>query len=388
MPDWTPTAVGRAYRLPTILEPLAPFQDELLVLSGLAAHRADGPSGNHARAQAVFLTGQRPPDQGKELKLGVTIDQLAAQVLGRQTLLPSLELTCEAGAQSGSCDTPYSCAYTSNLTWTSATTPLPPEVNPRLVFDRLFGAGRPAERSQAQAARDQRRQSILDFVRVEAQQLQAQLGSEDRRKLDEYLTAVRALEVRLNHASRLETVPPAYPRPEGVPADHPEQVRLMCDLFVLAFQTDRTRVATLLFANEFSNRPYPFIGVRSGHHELSHHGGQADRIAAIKQINRFHTGQLAYLLGKLRAVREGDGTLLDHCLIAYGSAISDGNTHSHADLPILLAGRGGGSLRPGRHIRYPDDTPLMNLWLALLDRLGVAVPAVGDSTGPLTGLDG
>ncbi len=388
MPDWTPTTVGTDFRLPWILEPLADFRQDILVLSGLAAHRADGPSGNHARAMAAYLTGRRPPDSGGEIRLGISADQLAARAVGSETRLPSLELGCEPGAQSGRCDTPYSCAYTSNLAWRSETSPAPPDVNPRSVFERLFGSGNAREAARSQALRARHRKSILDFVRGDALRLRDRLGAADRRKLDEYLTAVREVEVRLGRTERAGRDAPALPRPTGMPSDYREHLRLMCDLLVLAFQTDRTRVATLIFANEFSNRPYPFLGVRDGHHDLSHHGNDRAKQAKLRQINRFHVSQLAYLLGRLKAVPEGAGTLLDNCMVAYGCGNSDGNRHNHDNLPILLAGRGGGTLRPGRHLRYRGDVPLTNLWLALLDRMGAKVRTLGDSTGQLPSLDG
>jgi len=386
MPDWTPADTGAAYTLPRTLQPLRPFRDDLLVLSGLAAHRADGPSGNHARALAVFLTGRRPPDDGS-VRLGASADQRAAAVAGRHTRLPSLELGCEPAAQAGHCDTPYSCAYTSNIAWKSETTPLPPEVNPAAVFDRLFAGGKPEEADEARTRRALSRRSVLDFVAEDAQALRSRLGGADRRKLDEYLAAVREVETRLGRTDTARQTPDR-PRPSGVPADYREHLRLQCDLLALAFRADVTRVATFLFANEFSNRPYPFAGAPEGHHDLSHHENRPDKQAKLAAINRFHVEQFAYLLGRLREVKEGDGTLLDSCLIAYGCGNSDGNRHNHDDLPILLAGRGGGTVQPGRHVRYKEGTPLMNLWLALLERLGAPAEPLGDGTGALPSLSG
>jgi len=386
MPDWTPEATGSAYLLPWILQPLVPVQQELLVLTGLAAHKADGPSGNHARALAVFLTGQRPP-ASEEIRLGVSADQLAVRVAGRHTRLPSLELGCEPGAQAGRCDSPYSCAYTSNIAWKSPANPLPPEVNPRAVFERLFAGDNNKEVEQSRAQRTRSQQSILDFVRADAVELRARLGSTDRSKLDEYLTSLREVEIRIGRQEKKTPDSPDQLRPPRVPADYPELVRTQCDLLVLAFQADVTRVATCLFANEFSNRPYPFLKVPDGHHDLSHHGNDPGKLAKIRAINRFHISQLAYLLEKLKAIREGEGTLLDHCMIAYGSGNSDGNRHNHDNLPLLLAGRGCGTIKPGRHIRYKEGTPLMNLWLALLERMDAPTAALGDSTGCLSSLD-
>jgi hypothetical protein len=387
MADWTPKATGEDYTLPRILEPLEPYRRDFLVLSGLSAHRADGPSGNHARAMAVFLTGRRPPDDGK-VSLGISADQIAARAVGRCTRLPSLELGCEPATPVGHCDNPYSCAYTSNLSWASETSPLPPEVNPRDAFDRLFAGGDENEAAGARARRAAGRKSVLDFVQEDAAELRSELGADDRRKMDEYLTSMREVEARVGRAGAADPAVPPLARPPGVAADYPEHLRLMCDILVLAFQADVTRVSTLVFANEFSNRPYPCIDVRDGHHDLSHHDNDPDKLAKIREINRFHVGRFAYLLGRLKAVREGDGTLLDHCVIAYGCGNSDGNRHNHDDLPILLAGRGGGTIKPGRHVRYRDGTPLMNLWLSVLDRVGAPTDSLGDSTGRLICLDG
>ncbi|MFM2095697.1 MAG: hypothetical protein RIS70_2821, partial [Planctomycetota bacterium] len=262
---------------------------------------------------------------------------------------------------------------------------LPKEVNPKLVFERLFATVPDAERS----ARDKRRKSILDVVREDAGDLKGKISDSDQRKLDEYFTSIRDIEQRIERAAKLpEIKTPDYAKPSGVPGDYQEHLRLMADLLVLAFQTDVTRVATFVLANEGSNKPYPFIGVAEGHHDLSHHGNDQAKKQKIRDINKFHVTQLAYLLGKLKSIPEGDGTLLDHCLIAYGSGNSDGNAHNHDDLPILLAGRGGGTVKTGRHLRYTNETPLNNLWLAMLDRVDVKVPFLGDSTGVLSGLNG
>jgi hypothetical protein len=389
MPDWTPKAEGSVFELPAILKPLEPVKDDLLVLTGLTADKArpngDGP-GDHARALAAFLTGCQPrKTDGVDIRAGISVDQVAAARLADQTRLPSLEIGCEGGRQAGNCDSGYSCVYSSTISWRSATTPVPKEINPRLVFERLFGSGPDAER----ARRDATRRSILDFVREDAGGLRRQLGAGDRRKLDEYFSSLRDIEQRIDRAARLpEVKAPDYARPAGVPKEFEEHLRLMCDLLVLAFQTDVTRVATFVLANEGSNRPYRFIGVPEGHHDLSHHGNDPKKRAKIREINRFHVSQLAYLLKGLKAVKEGDGTLLDHCMIAYGSGNSDGNRHNHDDLPVLLAGKGGGTIKTGRHLRYPRNTPLNNLWLAMLDRVSVKVPNLGDATGRLPGLEG
>ncbi len=389
MGDWTPAAEGADFALPAILEPLAPVKDEVLVLTGLTADKArphgDG-GGDHARALAAFLTGCQPrKTDGTDIRVGVSVDQVAASRVGDQTRLSSLEIGCEQGAMAGNCDSGYSCVYSSTISWRSATQPLPKEVNPKLVFERLFGSGPDALR----AKRDANRKSVLDFIREDSGDLRNKLGATDQRKLDEYFNAVRDIEQRI---LRAETMPPIaapnMPKPQAVPAAYEEHIRLMCDLLVLAFQADVTRVSTFVLANEGSNRPYPFIGVPEGHHDLSHHGNDQKKKEKIRQINTFHVKQLAYLLTKLKSIPEGDGTLLDHCMIAYGSGNSDGNAHNHDDLPLLVAGKGCGTLKTGRHIRYPKETPLNNLWLSLLDRMSVKMQTLGDSTGTLAGLGG
>ncbi len=389
MADWTPKQEGKDFELPAILEALAPVKDELLVLTGLTADKArahgDG-GGDHARALAAFLTGAQPrKTDGTDIRAGVSVDQVVAGRIGDQTRLSSLEIGGEAGAMAGNCDSGYSCVYSSTMSWKSATQPLPKEVNPKLVFERLFSTASAAER----AARDTRRKSILDFIRDDAQDLTSKLSANDNRKLEEYFGAIRDIEQRMERAARLpEAKAPDFKTPTGVPQDYQEHLRLLCDLLVLAFQADITRVSTFVLANEGSNKPYPNIGVSEGHHDLSHHGNDAKKKEKIREINKFHISQLSYLLQKLKSINEGDGTLLDHCQVVYGSGNSDGNAHNHNDLPILLAGRGGGTLATGRHIRFPDETPLANLWLSLLERMDVKLPFLGDSTAALQGLNG
>lgn len=386
MSRWRPAAAGPLGDLPPTLEPLAGVRDDLLVLSGLAADKArsygDG-GGDHARAMAAFLTGTHPrKTDGTNILAGMSADQIAAEQLAEFTPLPSLEIGSEAGGLTGVCDSGYACVYSSTLSWKSPTQPLPKETDPRLVFERLFGGsgGRQAERRAS-------RRSLLDFIRDDAGRVAARLGTADRRKLDEYFTAVREAEARLDRMERIPdgALPPGLV-PPVVPEDLESRIRLLSDLLVLAFQTDRTRVCTFSLANEGSNMRYPQLGVNDGHHELSHHGGDQAKLAKIAQIDAFHAGQFAYLLGKLAAVAEGEGRLLDNCLLAYGSGNSDGNRHNHDDLPILLAGRGGGTVRTGRHVQFADETPVTNLWLTMLGRAGVEVAAIGDSTGPLADL--
>lgn len=389
MADWTPKSEGPGFELPAILEPLAAVKDDLLVLTGLTADKArphgDG-GGDHARAMAAFLTGCQPrKTDGTDIRAGVSVDQVAAARIGEQTRLASLEIGGEQGGMAGNCDSGYSCVYSSTMSWRSATQPLPKEVNPKLVFERLFGSVPDADR----ARRDQDRKSVLDFIREDSNDIKGKLGASDQRKLDEYFSSIRDIELRIQRAAKLpEVKAPEGAKPAGIPPSYEEHLRLMCDLLVLAFQADLTRVCTFVFANEGSNKPYPFVGVPDGHHDLSHHGNDAKKKEKIRDINRFHVKQLAYLLTKLKSIKEGDGTLLDHCMIAYGSGNSDGNRHNHDDLPLLVAGKGCGTIRTGRHVRYPNETPLNNLWLGLLDRMDVKMATLGDSTGSLKGLAG
>jgi hypothetical protein len=391
MADWTPKQEGKDFTLPYILEPLKAVKDQLLVLSGLELDKArphgDGP-GDHARAMASFLTGrQAKKTHGADIRIGTSVDQIAAQKIGKNTKFASLELGCDRGMNSGNCDSGYSCAYSANISWRSEATPNAKEINPRLVFDRLFASQVKSEVDAAKARRTRYNQSILDFVAEDANQLRRRLGITDQRKVDEYLTSVREIEVRL---ARTEEVivdgSMKLAKPAGIPKSYQDHIRLMADMLVLAFQADLTRIGTCVFANDGSNRNYRFLGVPEGHHDLSHHGGDKRKHAKIRQINRFHIGQLGYFLEKLKSVKEGGGTLLDNSMIVYGSGISDGNRHNHDDLPVLLAGGGGGSLKPGRHVRYPKKTPLANLYVAILDLMSAPVASFGDSTGRLNSL--
>ena len=390
MADWTPCGVGDDFVLPSVLEPLQPHQQDLLVLSGLAHDKArangDG-AGDHARASATFLTGcQARKTHGVDIRVGVSADQIAATKIGSQTRFASLELGCDRGQTAGNCDSGYSCAYSYNIAWKTESTPLPPEVDPRLVFERLFSnniRGQPAEN---RAQRERYQKSILDFVLEDARRLKSSLGATDQRKLDEYLTAVREMEVRIQRAGQFAATLPDYNRPTGIPTDYEQHIRLMYDLLALAFQTDTTRVATFIIAHDGSNRSYKFIDVPDGHHDLSHHGNDEAKKQKIARINRFHTSQFAYFLEKLKSIKEGEGTLLDSSMIVYGSGIGDGNAHNHDNLPVLLAGRGAGTIQTGRHIKCEKETPMTNLYLSLLERMDVPTPRMGDSTGPLPNL--
>ena len=372
-------------KLPAILRPLADLSKDFSVLSGLTADKArshgDG-GGDHARAMAAYLPGAQPrKTDGANIKVGVSVDQIAAARVGDRTRLASLEIGADSSKMAGGCDSGYSCIYESNLSWRSASQPMPKEVSPKLIFERLFGSGTDLER----ARRDAERKSVLDAVRDDFRELNVRLGADDQRKLDEYFTAVREMELRISKAGTqgAPKLPPGVKPPSGIPQSYEEHLRLLADLVVLAFQTDTTRIATFVFANEGSNRSYPFINVREGHHNLSHHGGDPEKKAKIQDINIFHTTQLAYFLNRLKSVKEGDGTLLDHSMIVYGSGNGDGNRHNHDDLPILLAGRGCGTIRQGRSIQYGKETPLNNLWVSMLNRMDIRDVQFGDSSGEL-----
>lgn len=387
MPDWTPAATGSDFELPYILDPLKPHQKDLLVLSGLTHDkgRANGDgAGDHARASASFLTAAQPrKTQGADIQVGISVDQVTAQKVGHLTRLSSLEIGCDRGQLSGNCDSGYSCAYSFNIAWKTASTPLPPETNPRQVFNRLFGNGLPGQIAERDAKQTLYQRSILDFVMEDARRLQSNLGATDRRKLDEYLTAVRELEQRIERAERFASVMPNQTIPKGIPAENADHIRMMYDLLVLAFQTDSTRVVSFVVAHDGSNRAYPNLEVPEGHHDLSHHGNDVEKRKKLARINRHHATLFSEFLGKMKAIREGEGTLLDHSMILYGSGLADPDQHAHHDLPVLLAGRAGGAVAPGRHIRYSKDTPMANLFLSMMDNMGAPAERFGDSTGKL-----
>lgn len=390
MANWWPETVGRGYELPQILQPLAAHRDDFNVLSGLAQLSGRGGpdgAGDHARANATWLTGVRArKTAGADIQVGVSIDQVLADQVGKHTRFDSLELGCDKARLAGGCDSGYSCAYQFNLAWKGPATPMPPEANPKQVFERLFGNGTSNEEAAAQHKREQYNKSILDFVLEDANSLKRQLGATDRRKLDEYMTAVRELEERIEQGEKFkqQNVAPVL-RKDFLPQDYSyeQHIRMMYDLMVLAFQTDSTRISTFLVAHDGSNRSYPFVGVPDGHHDLSHHGGDEVKLAKIAKINTFHTTQFAYFLGKLKAVKEGNGTLLDNCAVMYGSGLADGNRHAHHDLPIILAGRGGGTIKSGQSLEFKQETPLCNLFVSLGERMGATVDHFGDSTGRL-----
>ena len=390
--NWIPQSAGSDYQLPWSLQPLSAVRDDLLVLTGLTHDkgRANGDgAGDHARSASVFLTGAQPvKTHGSGIRVGMSADQAAAGKLGDLTRFSSLELGCDGGRNSGNCDSGYSCAYSNNISWTSATTPNSKEVDPRRAFDRLFGNGKQREEAENKARRLSRRLSILDFVLDDARRLNSKLGGQDRGKLDEYFTGVRDIERRLarvrSSSSAADVEAPAgLPDAPGRRMAFKQHVNLMTDLMVLAFQADLTRVSSLMFARAGSNRSYREVSVPDGHHGLSHHQGRESNLEKIRRIDRFHVEQFAYFIEKLRSVKERDGTLLDSCMVLYGSGISDGNRHNNENLPLVLAGRGGGSIDTGRHIIYERETPACNLFVSMLERVGAPVDSFGDSTGSL-----
>lgn len=395
MAHWTPTGEGAGYTLPATLDPLKGSYDQMNVLTGLTQKNAfalgDG-GGDHARSAATWLTGCHPvKTSGVNIKAGISADQLAAERIGRLTRFPSLELSCERGGLAGDCDSGYSCAYSSTVSWRTANTPVARETNPRLVFERLFGGLDDNESAEARAQRISSDRSVLDFVQEDASVLRRQLGLEDRRKLEEYFAGVREVEQRiawLEKANKEGTsgAPGGMVAPIGIPQSYDEHIRLMGDMMILAFQADLTRITTFMLANEGSNRSYRLIGITEGHHELSHHGRSPEKLEKIRQINKFHVDQVAYIVNKMKSIKEGSGTLLDNTILVYGGGISDGDRHNHDDLPLVMIGGQGMGIKGGRHIKYTNGTPMTNLLLTMFDKIGIpadTVATLGDSTGRL-----
>ena len=389
---WWPTGEGSAFELGRTMQPLASLKDKVQVFGGLdhlnATAGKDG-AGDHARASSTFLTGVRvKKTAGSDIHAGVSVDQLIAQRIGHQTRFPSLELTCDGVRKSGGCDSGYSCAYDFNMSWRTPTTPMSPEPNPRLVFERLFGSGPSGERRKNYARRIEQQKSVLDFVLDDARELQGALATKDKAKLDEYLTSVREIEARIQRSESLgESADPAVDTPAGIPASHREHVRLMCDMMVLAFRTDSTRVASLILAHDGSNRAFPEIGIPEGHHFLSHHQSKADRLEKVAQIDLFYMQEYARFLENLEATKDVDGrSILDNSMIVYGCGNGDGNRHNHDNLPFLLAGGGAGTLTPGRFVQA-QGKPMSNVFLSMIDRFGIeGVERFGDSTGRFEGV--
>jgi hypothetical protein len=387
MSNWTPATEGKRFAFTPILKPLEPYREHTLVLTGLMDHNAnalgDG-GGDHARASASFLTGVHPRESGSDIYAGVSADQLAAKALGHKTRLPSLELGLEDTRIVGQCDGNYSCAYTSTISWRTPTTPLPPMPNPRHVFEHLFGNAEPSGDPQAAARRARYRQSILDGIVEETRRLKSSVGDADRRKIEEYLTSIREVERSIQKAQSQRTIrSPGIERPPGIPADHAEHARLMFELLALAFQSDSTRIATMMIGRESSIRSYDHIGIPQAHHQLSHHRNDPANLAKLIRIQTYHMGLFAKFIARLQSMSDGDGFLLDHSMILYGAGIADSNRHTHENLPILVVGKSNGSLRTGRHLDLGKDTPVTNLLLAMLDRVNVRPKRLGDSTGVL-----
>jgi hypothetical protein len=388
---WPEGDGGRNFTLSRTLQPLQKIRHELQVISGLEDLSADpGPDGggDHARAGGTFLTGVRiKKTSGSDIYAGTSIDQVVAHQIGHLTRFPSLELTCDAVRKAGNCDTGYSCVYEYNLAWRSPIQPLTPEPNPRLVFERLFGAGPPGERVANLKRRQKEQQSILDFVLADASAIQRNLNGRDRQKLDQYLTSVREIEERIQRTERMPVANPAMDSPSGIPTNFEEHIALMFDMMALAFQTDSTRVATLLLAGEGSNRTFTEIGLSEGHHNLTHYRNIPETIDKVKEIDLWYVKQLAKFLEKMDQTQDVDGqSLLHNSMIVYGSGNADGNRHTHNNLPILLAGAGGGGLKRGRYLKS-NRTPLTNLFLSMADLMGAqGVEKHGDSTGRLEGI--
>jgi hypothetical protein len=387
MEHWRPSDVDGTLKLNRSTAALEPYREDLRFITGLTHQHAfagnDG-GGDHARANATYLTGQRAyKTAGSDIKVGVSVDQIIAQRIGDQTRLRSLELSCDGVRRSGGCDSGYACAYQFNIAWSDARTPVAPESNPRLVFERLFGSGTHGQRRESYERRQASQVSMLDFLKEEAKQVHRQLGKEDKLKLDEYLTGVRDIESRIEKAEHFGLpTDPDHPTPEGIPSSYRDHIRLISDVLALAFETDSTRVATFMFAADGSNRPFRDINVADGHHDLSHHKKEPERLEKIAQIDQFYCDQLAYFLGQLKARKDSQGIpLLDHTMVVYGSGISDGDRHNHDDLPVVLAGGRAFGIQGGIHQRVPDWTPMANLHLELMHRMGVEIPEFGDSNG-------
>jgi hypothetical protein len=377
---WTPAGTGRITELSPTLRSLTPYLDQLTVISNLE-NRNGYSTGNHATANSSYLScAKAKMTEGTDYELGTTVDQIAAQHIGKDSQLPSVEMATDLLTNTGNCDNGYACVYMTDLSWSSPTTPLPTEGNPRIIFDRLFGNGGTASERRAEL---QKNSSILDWAMGDIASLQRDLGAGDRLKVNQYLDTLREVERRIQRAEAhaAENPLPDLDRPLGVPAAYADHVKLLFDLQVLALQGDVTRVITLQLARESSSRTYPEIGVPEAHHPISHHGNNPEKLEKLAKINAYHVSLFAYLLGKLKATPDGDGSLLDHSLYLYGSGMGDPDRHDHVKLPIVVAGGGAGRVKGGRHIRYAEPRPLANLHLTLLEKVGVEMPSFADSTG-------
>jgi hypothetical protein len=378
---WTPKGEGRITELSPSLASLSPYLDNLTIVSGMEVRNSAVAGGNHATAGSAFLSCARAKrTEGSDFELGVTVDQIAAKQVGGETPIPSLEIGTDLIAQVGNCDNGFACVYQNNLSWASATAPLPSEADPRTLFERLFGDGGTPDARRAELRRNA---SILDWVLDDMARLEGRLGVADRQRMSEYLDAVREVERRIQKAERqsVQSPLPALSRPASIPAEWEDHVKLMCDLQVLAFQTDMTRIVTFQLAREGSTRTYPQIGVPEPHHPVSHHTNDPEKLAKLAKINAYHVSLFAYLLERLAATPDGDGTLLDHSTYLFGSGMGNPDIHDHRNLPIVVTRGGIGGVKGGYHLRYPDDTPLANLHLTLLDGVGVHLDNFVDSTG-------
>jgi len=390
MDGWNPDYEGKLADLPRILKPLEPYKQDITLLGNLTHNTGrallDG-AGDHGRCCGSYLTGIQVKKTTTDIKAGVSMDQIVAKQIGGQTRFASLELGLEDARQSGDCDSGYSCAYTNNLAWRSETQPLPPILDPRALFERLFGDG-VALSPEARERQAKYRRSILDFVADDTRKLETGLGPTDKRKLDEYLSSIREVERQLEKAEKDNAqIDPHMEKPYGTPADFAEHFKLMTDMMTIAFQADLTRVVTFLVTHEGTSRAYREIGISDGHHPLTHHQNRAEYIEKVRLINSYHMKQFAGWIEKLTSLKEADGKLLDNLMIVYGAGLSDGNRHLHEDLPTLIAGRGGNFIKSGRRIVYRRETPMCNLFLTLMERMGVRMEHFGDATGNLEGLD-
>jgi hypothetical protein len=390
MRNWNVDYEGKLGELPRTLKALEPYKDDILLLGNLTHNTGrallDG-AGDHGRCCASYLTGVQPRKTLVDIKAGISFDQIVANHTGTQTRFPSLELGLEDARQAGDCDSGYSCAYTNNLAWRSETQPLPPVLDPRALFERLFGNGVVLS-PEARARQGRYRRSILDLVTSDTAKLESGLGPTDKRKLDEYLSSIREVERQLEKAEKDNAqIDPHMEKPYGVPADFADHFKLMSDMMTIAFQADLTRVMTFLVTREGTSRSYREIGIPDGHHPLTHHRNIPELMEKVAQINAYHVKQFAGWVEKLKSIKEGDSTLLDNCIIVYGAGLADGNRHIHEDLPTLIAGRGGNAIKTGRRVVYRRETPMCNLFLTMMDRMGVHVEHFGDSTGRLEGVD-
>jgi hypothetical protein len=390
MDGWNPSYEGKFQELPRALKSLEPFKDDMLQLGNLTHNTGrallDG-AGDHGRCCGSYLTGVQVKKSLIDIKNGISFDQIVANEIGKQTRFPSLELGMEDARQAGDCDSGYACAYTNNLAWRSETQPLPPILDPRALFERIFGKGLPMT-PEERLRQSKYRRSILDFVTEDTHKLEATLGPTDRRKLDEYLSSIREVERQIDRAETDNAqIEPNMDKPYGIPADFAEHFRMMSNMMAIAFQADQTRIITFLMTREGSSRPYRELGIPDGHHPLTHHRNQADLIEKVRQINTYHVQQFASFVEKMKATKEGDGTLLDNCMLVYGAGLSDPNAHLHEDLPTVIVGKGGNYFKTGRRVIARRETPMCNLFLTMMDRMGVPVDNFGDSTGKLEGLD-